>query len=49
MIWESKKNCREEATLLGISKRLKQLGRETDLDDPEAVKERIAKIFRKRK
>jgi len=38
-----------EATLLGISKRLKQLSMETDLDDPEAVKGHIAKIFRKRK
>jgi len=44
-----KKNGRAEATLLGISKRLKQLSMETDLDDPEAVKEHIAKIFRKRK
>jgi len=35
--------------LLDISERLKQLSMETDLDDPEAVKESIAKIFRKRK
>jgi len=33
---------RAEATLLGISKRLKQLDRETNLDDPEAVREHIA-------
>jgi len=31
--------------LLGISKRLKQSSMETDLDDPEAVKEHIAKIL----
>jgi len=48
-IWELKKNCRKEAMLLDISKRLKQLSMETDLDNPETVKEHIAKIFRKRK
>jgi len=41
-IWELKKKGRAEATLLGISKRLKQLAGETDLDDPEAVREHIA-------
>jgi len=35
--WELKKNGMAEAKLLGISKRLKQLSVETDLDDPEAV------------
>jgi len=41
-IWELKKKGRAEATLRGVSKKLKQLSRETNLDDPEAVKEHIA-------
>lgn len=37
-IWELKKKGRAEATLRGISRKLKQLSRETNLDDPEAAK-----------
>jgi len=37
-----KKRGRAEATLMGISKRLKQLNKETNLDDSEAVKGHIA-------
>jgi len=36
-----KEEGRPEASLWGISKKLKQLSRETNLDDPEAVKEHI--------
>jgi len=36
--WELKKKGRVEATLRGVSKKLKQLSRETNLDDPEAAK-----------
>jgi len=32
------KKGRAEATLLGISKRIKQLDREANLNDPEAVR-----------
>jgi len=41
-IWELKKKGGAEATLRGVSKKLKQLSRETNLDYPKAVKEYIA-------
>jgi len=41
-VWELKKNGRAETTLAGLAKRLRMIAKDTDINDPERVKEYIA-------
>lgn len=43
VLWQLKKNGYAEETIKGYSKRLRHLEQNTDLEDPELVKEHIAK------